>query len=284
MKTAITAVSGQLGRAIANRLITETGKDNLIGIARTPPKANDIGIEIRKADYNNRKDFDEALKGIECLLLISSMDHPQNRIPQHRNIIEAAKARGVKKIVYTSIVGDPEKNGFSPVVKSNRQTEEDIKKSGIDWVIGRNGLYIDPDLEYIDQYIADGAIINSAGDGLCTYTSRGELAEAYAHLLTQEVHNGKTYHLVGNPISQAQLAKYINDAFNTQLTYKAISVEDFRNNRIKDLGQLVGTIIGGIYEGIREGAFNLKSDFEKAAQRPHKSVPEMIEAYKQFRD
>lgn len=279
-KTAITAVSGQLGRAIAQKFIATHGTENLIGIARTPQKAKDLGIPVRKADYNNRREFDSALKGIEILLMISSMDHPQNRIQQHRNIIEAAKANGVKKIVYTSIIGDPDNNDFSPVVRSNRQTEEDIQTSGLQWVIGRNGIYIDPDLEYIEQYIADGAIINSAGDGLCAYTSRNELAEAYIHMLTEEELNGQIYNLVGNPISQSQLAEYINRAFNTQLEYKAISVEEFRNNRIKDLGELLGTIIGGIYEGIKMGAFNVKSDFEKAAHRPHKSVPEMIEEYK----
>jgi len=42
----------------------------------------------------------------------------------------------------------------------------------------------------------------------------------------------------------------------------------------------MGTISGGIYEGIRNGAFNVKSDFEQAAGRPHKSVPEMITGFK----
>lgn len=279
-KTAITAVSGQLGRAIAQKLIATHGTENLIGIARTPQKAKDLEIPVRKADYNNRREFDSALKGIDILLLISSMDHPQNRIQQHRNIIGAAKANGVKKIVYTSIIGNPDNNGFSPVVRSNRQTEEDIQISGLQWVIGRNGLYIDPDLDYLDQYIAEGAIINSAGEGLCAYTSRSELADAYVNMLTEHEHNGHIYNLVGTPVSQFQLANYINQAFNTRLQYKVITVEAFRNNRIKYLGELMGTIIGGIYEGIKSGAFNVKSDFEKAAHRPHKSVPEMIEEYK----
>lgn len=52
MKIAVTSASGQLGSAIAKQLIKEIGKDSVIGIARTPEKANHFGIEIRKGDYN----------------------------------------------------------------------------------------------------------------------------------------------------------------------------------------------------------------------------------------
>ncbi|MCM4158274.1 NAD(P)H-binding protein, partial [Gramella sp. AN32] len=61
MKIAVTSASGQLGSAISKQLIKEIGKDNVIGIARTPEKAKNLGIEIRKGDYNNRQDFDRAL-------------------------------------------------------------------------------------------------------------------------------------------------------------------------------------------------------------------------------
>ncbi len=175
MKIAVTSASGQLGSSIIKQLINEIGIDHVIGIARTPEKATHPGIEIRKGDYNSRHELDLALKGIDTVLLVSGMDEPQKRIQQHRNVIEAAKINGVKKIVYTSIIGDEEKTAFSPVVKSNRQTETDVQNSGLDWVIGRNGIYIEPDLEYIDNYVKRGEIRNCAGDGKCAYTSRTEL-------------------------------------------------------------------------------------------------------------
>jgi uncharacterized protein YbjT (DUF2867 family) len=118
---------------------------------------------------------------------------------------QIGKKNGVKKIVYTSIVvGDEEKNAFSPVVQSNRLTEEDVKNSGLDWSIGRNGIYIEPDLEYIDTYKKEGEIRNCSGDGKCAYTSRSELGYAYAKMLIEDIHNipsdyekaaGRTYKL-----------------------------------------------------------------------------------------
>jgi len=279
MKIAVTSANGKLGSSIVKNLISEIGKDNVIGIARTPEKAKHLGIEIRKGDYNNRSDFDKALQGIDAVLLISGMDEPQKRIQQHRNVIEAAKQNDVKKIVYTSIIGDEEKNAFSPVVQSNRQTEKDVQNSGIDWSIGRNGIYIEPDLEYIDTYVKEGEIRNSAGNGKCTYTSREELGYAYSKMLMEVKHNGQVYNLVGEPITQTQLADYINQVYHTSLVYNSVSVEAYATERKKELGDFLGTVIAGIYEGIHNGANDVPSDFNKATGRFHKSPLDMIKSF-----
>jgi NAD(P)H dehydrogenase (quinone) len=280
MKIAVTSASGQLGSSIIKQLIKEIGNENVIGIARTPEKATHLQIEIRKGDYNSRQELDAAFKGVDAVLLVSGMDEPQKRIQQHRNVIETAKINGVKKIVYTSIIGDEEKTAFSPVVKSNRQTETDIRNSGLDWVIGRNGIYIEPDLDYVDNYIKEGEIRNCAGKGKCAYTSRKELACAYAKMLRETKHNGQQYNLAGEAITQSKLAEYINKVYNTKLVYKPVSVEEYSIERKKELGEFLGPIIAGIYEGIQNGTYDVESDFEKAAGRPHKSAIEMIKELK----
>lgn len=280
MKIAVTSASGKLGASIVQHLIQEIGKENVIGIARTPEKAQHLGVEIRKGDYNSREDFDLALQGVHKVLLVSGMDEPQKRIQQHRNVIEAAKANGVKKIVYTSIVGAEENNAFSPIVQTNRQTEKDVKESGLDFVIGRNGIYIEPDLEYLDTYKKEGEIRNCAGEGKCTYTSRQELGYAYTKMLLEDKHNGQTYNLVGEPITQAQLADFINQVYGTELKFNSVSEEDYLAERKAELGDFIGTVIAGIYQGIKSGANDVSSDFEKATGKAHKSLIEMISEFK----
>jgi NAD(P)H dehydrogenase (quinone) len=278
MKIAVTAANGQLGTSIVNELKKEIGKENVIGIARIPEKATHLGIEIRKGDYNSREDFDSSLKGVDSVLLISGMDDPQKRIQQHRNVIEAAKHNSVKKIVYTSIIGDENETAFSPIVRSNRQTEKDVRESGLNWAIGRNGIYIEPDLEYIDTYVKEGEIRNCAGDGKCGYTSRDELGFAYTQMLLK--HNGRTYNLAGEPITQTQLAEFINQEFNTNLQFNSVSVDEYEKERKAELGDFIGTVITGIYNGIKIGVYDVPSDFEKVVSRPHKSPIEMIKAFK----
>lgn len=271
MKIAVTAASGKLGREIVSALIEDLGASSVVGLARTPKKAADLGVEVRPGDYAQPGQLASSLTGVDSVLLVSGMDAPDRRIQQHRNVIEAAKSAGVRKIVYTSIQGMEEGTGFSPVVQSNRQTEVDVRESGLEWAIGRNGIYIEPDVEYLDRYEVAGEIANCAGDGLCGYTTRRELAGAYARMLTSPQHNGHTYNLHGTPLTQGQLAEYLNQAFGTDLSYRSMSVEAYREDRIAELGAFLGGVIAGIYEGIRLGVFDTESDFEAAAGRPHQS-------------
>lgn len=271
---AVTAANGQLGSQIVKRVTERVGKGNVVGLARTPSRAASLGVEVRPGDYASADELERSLAGVDAVLLVSGMDAPERRITQHRNVIEAARRAGVSKIVYTSIQGAEEGTAFSPIVQSNRQTEDDVRRCGLEWAIGRNGIYIEPDVEYIETYEQRGEIANCAADGLCGYTTRPELAAAYAHMLTEDKHNGQTYNLHGEAITQQQLVDYLNEAFGTKLSYRAMSIADFRQDRIAELGEFMGGVIAGIYAGIRQGALNNESQFAQAAGRPHQSWDE----------
>ncbi|SDB50239.1 SDR family oxidoreductase [Bauldia litoralis] len=269
MTIAVTAASGQLGAEIIRKLGASPGVGPVIGLARSPEKASGLGIEVRPGDYGQPDQIRTSLANVDTLLLVSGMDAPDKRIEQHRNVIEAARQAGVGKIVYTSIQGPEEGTSFSPVVQSNRQTEADIRASGMDWAIGRNGIYIEPDVDYIESYRKRGEIANSAGDGRCGYTTRSELALAYVRLLTRSDHDRQTVNLNGTPITQSQLVSYLNGAFGTQLIYRAMSSAAYAADRTAELGPFLGQVIAGIYDGIRLGANDTPGDFEAVAGRPH---------------
>ncbi len=269
MKVAVTAANGNLGTAVIRNLKLEIGADNVIGIARTPEKAEHLGVEIRKGDYNKQSDFDLALKGVDALLIVSGMDEPDLRIQQHQHIIDAAKNAGVAKLVFSSIIGKPGKSTFDPVINSNRQTEKDIQASGLSWTIGRNGLYIEPDVDYIEHYKADGKITNCGGSGMCSYVSRDELGYAYAKMLLNNDRNGKVFNLCGAAITQAQLTAYLNKAFDLKLIYEEITPEAYLAFQQQSNGAFLGTIIAGIYTKIRNGEFHISSDYLAAAGKNH---------------
>ncbi len=271
MKVAVTAASGQLGTQVVNALAAVVPSEDIVGLARTPDKAKHLGIEVRPGDYNEREVLEESLQSVDTVLLVSGMDAPERRIEQHRNLIEAAESAGVTKIVYTSVQGAEEATAFSPIIQSNRQTEEDVRRSGLDWVIGRNGIYIEPDVEYLETYKKTGGITNCAGDGRCGYTTRPELGYAYARMLTEERHNGRTYNLHGEAITQYELAEYLNSAFGTDLIYTPMTVEEYRKDRVAELGEFLGTVIAGIYQGIRDGEADNPSHYLEAAGREHVS-------------
>lgn len=271
MTIAVTAVSGQLGSSIVQALQGLDSDVQIVGLARTPARVEDLGIDVRPGDYADPDTLTQSLTGVDTLLLVSGNEQPEARIQQHRNVLDAAKAAGVTKVVYTSVQGAEEGTAFSPVVQSNRQTEADVRECGLDWVVGRNGIYIEPDVEAIEDYKSAGEIANCAGEAKCGYTTRSELAFAYARMLTESSLNGQTFLLHGEPPTQSALASHLNSAFGTDLVFRSMSVDEYRADRVAALGDFIGTVIAGIYEGILTGANDQPSDYAAAVGRPHQA-------------
>ena len=99
-------------------------------------------------------------------------------------------------------------------------------------------------------------------------------------LLTDNSLEGKTYNLLGETITQQQLTDAINKSFQIDLKFINISVHDYLASRKAALGDFLGTVISGIYEGIKDDAYDKESHFSQVVKRPHKSIYEMIQEFK----
>ena len=93
-------------------------------------------MAVRETDYAKPATLKSALAGVDVLLFISSSEI-RERAAQHHNVIEAAKAAEVKRIVYTSLLHAD----FSPMSLGveHRATEAELKAAGIPHTILRNG-------------------------------------------------------------------------------------------------------------------------------------------------
>lgn len=110
------------------------------------------------------------LRGIDTAVMISAtVAGGSERIGLHRNVIEAARQAGVRRVLFTSVIGDGrEMNAlFSATQRVNRQTEADLQASGLEWVIGRNALYLELDLIQMLKARETGVYRNPAGTGRC---------------------------------------------------------------------------------------------------------------------
>ena len=94
-------------------------------------------------------------------------------------------------------------------------------------------------------------------------------AEAEMERLRQEAEQAERDQDEARNARHAELAAHLNDAFGTDLTYTPMSVEEYRADRIAELGEFMGTIIAGIYQGIREGAADRPSHYLTATGRNH---------------
>jgi NAD(P)H dehydrogenase (quinone) len=283
MKVGVTAASGQLGTRILAELAGTIGADNVVGIARSPEKIAIDGIETRAADYADAAAWPEVLDGLDTVILVSSPGGPWDRVQMHWNVIEGGAIAGVRKMLYTSVIGNGKEAEtlYAPVAAINRQAEADLQKSGMQWVIPRNGLYLEFDVAHIVNADNDGGVFrNNGGDGRCGYITRDEIAFATAKLALNEHHNGKIYNLVGDCHTQAELIAIVNDVYGTNVRYEAISDEECFAKLEPERGEIVANMLTGCYQCIRNGAYEVPSDYQAAAGRPAKSIKEQIVAIK----
>ncbi len=225
MTIAITGATGQLGRLIVTKLKSKTPAGTIVALARSPEKASDLGVAVRPFDYAKPETLAASLKGVDTLMLVSSSEVGQRAV-QHRNVIDAAKAAGVQRIVYTSLLNA----GASPLdlADEHRQTEADLKASGITHTVLRNGWYAENYTGSISGALANGAFIGSAREGRISAASRADFAEAAAVVLTTDGHNGKIYELAGdNAWTLNDLAAEVSRQTGRTIPYRDLPAADY---------------------------------------------------------
>ncbi|MBL5922981.1 SDR family oxidoreductase [Lelliottia amnigena] len=225
---AITGATGQLGQHVIEHLLKTVSASQIVAIVRNPAKADALskqGITVRHADYTDQAAFTAALTGVEKLLLISSSEVGQ-REPQHKNVINAAKAAGVKFIAYTSLLhADKSPLGLAD---EHVATEKALADSGIPYALLRNGWYTENYLASAPPAIEHGVFIGAAGDGKIAAATRADYAAAAATVIAQDGHAGNVYELAGDSAwTLSELAAELSKQSGKPVTYQNLSEADF---------------------------------------------------------
>ncbi|MEB7914660.1 SDR family oxidoreductase [Citrobacter portucalensis] len=225
---AITGATGQLGQHVIESLLKTVPASQIVAIVRNPSKAtalSQLGITVRQADYSDEAALTAALQGIDKLLLISSSEVGQ-RAPQHRNVINAAKAAHVKFIAYTSLLhADTSPLGLAD---EHVATEKMLAESGIAYALLRNGWYTENYLASAPAALEHGVFIGAAGEGKIASATRADYAAAAARVISEDGHSGKTYELAGDAgWTLSQLAAELAKQSGKKVVYQNLSEEDF---------------------------------------------------------
>lgn len=219
MKLAITGASGQLGRLVAENLLATEPAASLRLLVRSPEKVADLaarGVEVVAFDYSKPETLAPALAGVDRLLLISGSEVGQ-RVPQHKAVIEAAKAVGVGLVLYTSVLR-AQQSGMI-LAGEHKATEDMLAASGLNYVLLRNGWYIENYLSAVQAEIAHG-VVGASGDGRISAAARADYAAAAAEVLRKGAPSGTIYELAGDTsFSKADYAAELSRASGKPVTY-----------------------------------------------------------------
>lgn len=190
----VTAATGQLGQHVVAELARRVGPAAVVAVVRSPDKAAGLfpeGVEVRAGDYDKPDTLDRALAGADRLLLISS-NAVGARVPQHANVIDAAKRAGLKRIAYTSLLhADRSTLGLAD---EHRETEALLRASGIPTTLLRNGWYTENYAASIPPALEHGGFLGAAGEGRISAAAREDYAVAAAAALIGDAEGGDVVH------------------------------------------------------------------------------------------
>lgn len=225
-----------------------------------------VGGSRSPVDGQRRLDFDDPatldLTGVSTLVLVSAGYAEDDQVvARHRAVLDAAGRDGVAHVVYTSLTGDGDHLGFA---LAHRATEQMVKASGLVWTILRNGLYAEL-FGALLTWTPDG--LESAFDkGALSAVARADLAAVAAIVASNPTaHAGKTYDLVGEPITVTGVAERLGVA------HRAIGLGEYRE-RLLTGGTLLPfqpPMLASIASSVRHGFLsNTSPDLVQLLGRP----------------
>lgn len=271
MKILVTGATGQFGAKVVETLLKTIPAERLAVSVRDSEKASELrsrGVDVRHGDFDHPATLDTAFKGVDRLLIVSTMGDTETRTRQHLAAVSAAERAGVGFIAYTSIAKADENPLF--LAESHRATEEAIRKTGIPYSILRNNWYLENEIGTIQSVLAGAPLVTSAGSGKIGWATREDYAQAAAAVLAGNGHENTVYELSGAPITYGELAEVLAKVLGREVPVQHVDDEAYAEIMSgAGVPEQVVPMLVAFQSGMRKGALDVVSnDLQNLLGRP----------------
>ncbi|KAK6539641.1 hypothetical protein TWF694_009847 [Orbilia ellipsospora] len=211
----IAGATGQQGGAVLEALKSTPEFSNsslsIRAIARDPTAASkklgSTNISFHKANLTDQASLEAAMAGVDAAFLITiPIPNPEAEVTQGKTFIDAAKAAGVKYIVFSS-VGSAERNTGVPHFESKRVVEKYLEESGIAHSIIRPVAFMDNfPLQGLGRFFALGMFKTFLGNKRVQLIAVKDIGVFGAKALIDPVYwTGKEVELAGDDKSVKEI-------------------------------------------------------------------------------
>lgn len=274
----VTGATGQLGGMVVERLLKRVPAEEIAVSVRDPGKTTALagrGVRVRRGDYDDAASLAHAFEGAAQLLLVSAATTGAAALRQLGTAIDAARAAGVRRIVYTSHMGVNPTSPFAPM-PDHAATEAMLQDSGLAFTALRNGFYTSSGRMLLGRALETGEVA-APEDGPVSWTAHEDLADAAAIVLTEEGRfEGATPPLTGSEaVDLAGLAAIAAEVTGRPITRTAVTDAQYRESL--GLPQPVADMLLGMFAASRAGEFAaVDPTLEQLLGRPPLTVREVL--------
>lgn len=225
LKILVTGATGTIGSFVCEQL-KEVNAD-FTALVRSEGKAkpfNEKGIRTVIGDLSDISSLENALRGIDKVFLLSATSPESPRL--QGNLVEVAKAQGVKHIVKLSARGADLQSDIG-IARYHALTEKDIQDSGMSYTFLQPHSFMQNLVFEAESIKNQNAIFAPMADGKIGMVDARDIAAVAVKALTEDGHEGKTYVLTGaKAISFHDIANAFTFFLGREIKYIPVSAED----------------------------------------------------------
>jgi NAD(P)H dehydrogenase (quinone) len=224
-------------------------------------------VTVRHGDFDAPETLRPAFAGASRALLISTYADNSERLRQNLAALEAARAAGVRHILYTSFLAAGPHALAEHSQRVHWPTEQAIAASGLSYTILRHALYAEILVGDLDETLATGVLRRCGGTAACTYVVRDDLGFSAATILASDQNeSGVINETMERSYTGDEVADAITRCFGQPVRYEAITAEDWPAYMTEKWGlppALAASTVGTM-RAIEAGQFDLVSDDYRA--------------------
>ena len=282
----VTGATGKLGSRVVEHLLARVPPDQVGVSVRDPAAAAplaDRGVRVRRGDFGDPAGLDAAFAGADTVLVVSSGNHGEVALTQHRAAVDAARRAGAR-VVYTSHMGASFSSRFPPM-RVHAATEAMLQEAGVPFTSLRNGYYTASAIMLLGDAVGTG-VLAVPEDGPVAWTAHDDLAEAAAIVLaagdldgTGDRFDGPTPPLTaGAALDMSGVASVASELIGRPVTVRRISDQQHRSNLLaKGLPEAAADFILTIFDASRHREFAVVDPtLEKLLGRPPRTARDVL--------
>ena len=277
----LTGATGKTGSATAIEL--SNLKVPFRALIRSEEKRDEIealGGEVIIGSAENRETIEQAMMGIEKLLII--LPNCENQLEMEMQLVDSAKAEGVKQIVYMSSV-EADEECTSPIPKLHWDTEVYIKDSGLQWTMIKPNFYMQNFIGSAKTIVEQNKFFLPMSDGKTGMIDTRDVGKVIAKVLSEEGHEGQSYQITGpETLSFYNVAEKFSSVLKREVLYVDMPMDAYKNILSQFLtNQWHLDSVIDLFAGIAEGGIEYNTDtFEELIGTPPRSLEDFIEEHR----
>ena len=263
MRVLVIGGTGFVGTALTRELV-DRGHDVTV-LSRSPGDADlPAGVRTVAGDVTDYESVESAFEEQDAavnLVALSPLFQPSGGRGMHErvhlggteNVVRAAEARGVSRLVQLSALGaDPD--GPTAYIRAKGRAEEMVRDSTLDWTIVRPSVVFGEGGEFVDftRKLTTPYVTGLPGGGRTRFQPIGvdDLAPMLAAAVEDDAHVGETYELGGPEVlTLAAVARLVYRAEGRSSTVLPVPMALAR----------VGLTVGGAIPGFPMGPDQYRS-------------------------